>query len=189
MRKTYTSAADRVDIYERINAQIIEQLEFGLKPWKRPWHSPGPSIPRRHTGEFYRGINVMALWMTMAAHGYTSPYFMSYRQIAGLGGQVRMGEKATIVVYANQVTRREENEAGEDEVRNLFVYKAYPVFSVHQADGLPARFFPEPAPLAAPKQRIDEAEVFFRHTRADIRHGGNHAFYVPSLDYIRMPDF
>lgn len=119
-------------------------------------HDRIPSLPRRQCGQFYRGVNVFVLWMTMAARGDASPYFMTYRQIAEHSGQMRKGGKATTVVYANKVTKTEENEAGEAEARSLFVYKAYSVLSVHQADGLPEQFFPAPPPLAAPREKIAE---------------------------------
>jgi antirestriction protein ArdC len=38
-------------------------------------------------------------------------------------------------------------------------------------------------------ERTGRAEAFFAALGADIRHGGNRACYVPSLDQIRMPPF
>src|SRR5262249_52418138 len=38
-------------------------------------------------------------------------------------------------------------------------------------------------------ERIASAEEFFASTGADIRHGGNKAFYHPVDDYIQMPEF
>ncbi len=69
----------------------------------------------------------------MEANGYTSSYFMSYRQIAELGGQVRKGEKATTVVYANRVTKQEENADWLEMTENngLSVYRR----RVVKADG------------------------------------------------------
>jgi len=38
-------------------------------------------------------------------------------------------------------------------------------------------------------QRIARAEQFFTHAHADIRHGGNRAYYAFSADYVQMPPF
>lgn len=63
--------------------------------------------------------------------------------------------------------------------------KAYTVFNVAQIDGL------EPAPAAASPieqlQLIKQAETFMAATGAQIRHGGNRAFYTPGSDHIQLP--
>lgn len=40
-----------------------------------------------------------------------------------------------------------------------------------------------------PEARIEHAEAFFAATGADIRHGGDRAFYSPKVDFIQMPPF
>ena len=67
--------------------------------------------------------------------------------------------------------------------------KGYPVFNVEQVEGLPANFYAPAQPVLDPVQRIARAEEFFARTRADIRHGGNRAFYRISTDHIQMPPF
>ncbi|WP_440658791.1 ArdC-like ssDNA-binding domain-containing protein [Ensifer adhaerens] len=69
------------DIYERITARIVEQLEAGTRPWMQPWGAGGtPVRPLRHNGIAYRGINTVLLWMTAAERGYNSSYWMTFRQ-------------------------------------------------------------------------------------------------------------
>ena len=36
-------------------------------------------------------------------------------------------------------------------------------------------------------ERIERADTFFASTKADIRTGGNRAFYAIDADYIQMP--
>ena len=39
---------ERQDIYTRITAQIVEQLEKGVRPWVKPWnaeHAAGRKLP------------------------------------------------------------------------------------------------------------------------------------------------
>ena len=41
----------------------------------------------------------------------------------------------------------------------------------------------------APAQRLAHVDAFFANTGATIRHGGDKAFFAPSLDLIQMPPF
>ena len=189
MTKNSKTSTERVDLYQAVTDAIIAELEHGLKPWKRPWKTTGAGFPLRHNGQPYRGINTLVLWMTMTAKGYSSPYFMTYKQAASMGAQVRKGEKATTVTYSDTIRRTEEKPDGSEEERNIWFLKSYAVFNAGQIDGLPAHYYPalEPA-TAAPAERIAHADAFIAHTQADIRLGGERAFYTPNLDYIRMPD-
>ncbi|MBU8541932.1 ArdC family protein [Falsiroseomonas tokyonensis] len=185
---TGCSGTERTDLYQTVTDTILAELELGLKPWRRPWRTTGAGFPLRHTGQPYRGINTLVLWMAICAHRYTSPYFMTYRQAQELGGQVRRGEKATTVTYSDTIRRVEETPEGEEEERRIWFLKSYAVFNACQIDGLPERFHPASDPAeAAPVPRIEVAERFFANTGADIRPGGQRAFYTPNLDYIRMP--
>ncbi len=61
----------RRDLYADITASIVTKLEAGTLPWRCDWQrsggaSPFGPIPRRATGEQYRGINVLLLWMASA---------------------------------------------------------------------------------------------------------------------------
>lgn len=113
------SISNKPDIYTRITDAIIAQLEQGVRPWHKPWaagHIAGPvSRPLRYNGKPYSGINIIMLWATAMQRGYSAPIWMTFRQAAELGAHVRKGEKGTLVVYANKITRTETDEAtGED---------------------------------------------------------------------------
>ena len=74
--------------------------------------------------------------------------------------------------------RTEIDEAtGEELERDIPFMKGYTVFNVEQIEGLPAHFYAPAEPRLDPVQRIDAAEAFFAATGADIRHGGNQAYY------------
>src|SRR5205814_8656181 len=64
--------------------------------------------------------------------------------------------------------------------------KSFTVFNTDQCDDLPADIAPPPQPLAE-NLVLPQAEALIRATGADIRIGGNRAFYVPSADYIQVP--
>ena len=74
------------DTYQRITDTIVAQLEAGTKPWIRPWRGKTNGIvPRRSTGETYRGINVIMLWIASQVAGYEETTWMTYRQAAEFG--------------------------------------------------------------------------------------------------------
>jgi antirestriction protein ArdC len=69
------------DVYERITAKIVADLEQGVRPWLKPWnaeHALG-RITRPLRGNLipYRGINVVMLWMEAMEKGYAAPIWMT----------------------------------------------------------------------------------------------------------------
>jgi antirestriction protein ArdC len=185
---------NRQDVYTRITSQIVARLEQGVRPWIKPWnvdHAAGRiTRPLRHNGEPYRGINVLSLWLSAELQGFSAPIWMTFRQASELGGHVRKGEKGSLVVYANAITRRErDDKTGEDIEREIPYMKGFTTFNVDQIDGLPENFYAKAAPPADNLSRIEHAEKFFAAQNATIRHGGNRAYYAEGLDYVQMPDF
>jgi len=159
-----------------------------MKPWSGENVAASIIRPLRHNGLPYRGINILMLWGAAIERGYCNPTWMSYRRAQELGGQVRKGEKGSLVVYANTITKTEENEEGQEEERAISYMKGYTVFNVEQIDRLPAQYLVKPEPMQAPAaQRIGHAEQFFAATGANVRHGGNSAYYAPHTDHIQMP--
>ncbi|RWB93279.1 MULTISPECIES: zincin-like metallopeptidase domain-containing protein [unclassified Mesorhizobium] len=190
--KAATTETPRADVYERITKRIIEQLEQGTRPWMQPWGAGGtPVRPLRHNGVPYRGINTVLLWMEATERGFLSPYWMTYKQSQELGGQVRKGEKSALVVYANAIERTETNDSGEEIERRIPFMKGYNVFCADQIDGLPEHFYIKAsAPEGSErKERIPHVDAFFANLGADIREGGNSAFYRIDADFICMPAF
>ncbi|MBL27258.1 MAG: antirestriction protein [Rhodospirillaceae bacterium] len=184
----------KTDIYQRVTDRIISDLEQGVRPWLKPWnaeHAAGRiTRPLRANGQPYNGINVLMLWASAVERGFAAPIWITYRQAAELGAHVRKGEKGSPVVYASTITRTEANEkTGEEEDRDIPFMKGYTVFNVEQIEGLPVHFHVPAEPRLDPVQRIDHAEAFFAATGADIRHGGNQAYYTVTHDYVQMPPF
>jgi antirestriction protein ArdC len=181
------------DIYAHVTDKIISELENGTRPWMQPWnaeHAAGRiTRPLRHNGIPYNGINILMLWSAALDNGYAAPYWLTYKQTKDLGAQVRKGERSSLVVYANTFTRTEENTDGEQEEHKIPFLKSYSVFNAEQIDGLPEHYTALAEPVIDPVQRIEHADRFFANTGADIRHGGNRAFYQISSDFIQMPLF
>ena len=136
----------------------------------------------------YRGVNVLMLWASAMEKGYNCPLWLTYKQAAELGGQVRKGEKGSLVVYANTFTKTGTDEQGAEVETEIPFMKGYTVFNAEQIDGLPAHFYATVPPLNNDIARLESAERFFASTKATIQHGGNRAFYSPDRDIVQMPE-
>lgn len=187
--------ADKKDIYSRITDKIIADLEQGVRPWMKPWnaeHAAGKiTRPLRHNGAPYSGINILNLWMDAVEKGFSAPIWMTFRQAKELGGNVKKGEHGSLSVYANTFTKTEmDSDTGEEIERDIPFMKGYTVFNVDQIEGLPEQYYAlVKAPDITPQERIAALEEFFANTKAEIKHGGNRAYYSVSTDHIQMPPF
>ncbi|SDH24511.1 ArdC family protein [Pelagibacterium luteolum] len=184
----------KADIYQRVTDAIVKELEKGVRPWHKPWsaeHATGRiTRPLRANSVAYRGINILLLWSAALERGFAAPIWLTYKQAQELGGDVRKGEKGSLVVYANTITRTEEDaDTGQDIEREIPFMKGYTVFNADQVEGLPHHFYALQTPAIDPVARIDRAEAFFAATHADIRHGGNRAYYAGGDDHVQMPPF
>lgn len=182
------------DAYQTITDQIVNQLEQGVRPWQRPWdasHMEGRVVlPRRHNGMAYRGVNVLSLWMQALDKGYSAPIWMTFKQAIDLGACVRKGEKGSLTVFADKITRSETDaKTGEESPFEIHYMKGYTVFNVEQIEGLPAHYYGKPEPRGDVLPRIAHAESFFAATGASIRHGGDRAYYASGSDHIQIPPF
>lgn len=181
------------DVYQKVTDKIIADLEQGELTWLKPWSAGNMegriTKPLRHNGMPYNAINILMLWGASVEAGYLSPTWMTFRQAKEMGANVRKGERGNLVVYANTITKTEEQDDGSEEERSIPFIKGYTVFNVEQIEGLPEHFYAKPEPAIAPDERIAHAETFMASTGADIRHGGNSAHYSGGGDHVQMPVF
>lgn len=186
-------AQPRANLYDEVTRKIISELEAGRFPWVQPWDSSaagGPGLPRNAlTGRRYSGVNVLLLWGEAICGGYASQHWLTFKQALEAGGNVRKGEKGTTVVYADRfIPEAEKARAVErgDDAKAVPFLKRFTVFNVAQCEGLREGLTRDPAPLPE-REIIPHAEALIEATGADIRIGGDKAFYSPSGDYIQVP--
>jgi antirestriction protein ArdC len=180
------------DIYAQVTAKIVADLENGVRSWNQPWASRGGgevTIPVRHNGVAYRGVNVLLLWIEAIRKGFNSPKWMTYNQAHLLGGQVRKGERGSMVVFTRPLEVTQTDEAGAEVEKNIRLLRRYIVFNAEQIDELPAAYQPQPEPPRTLDARIETADSFVNATGAVVHHGGDRAFYAPSRDIVQMPPF
>lgn len=178
------------DIRQTITDTIIESLEAGSLPaWRKPWANDPNGFgvaTSLSTGEPYRGINQLLLQVLAAKRGYQSRWFGTFNQIKHAGASVRKGEKSMKVVLWKPIKRERTDENGEATEDNFLVMREFSVFGVEQTTGLDRFRVGFVRPNEAPFERYEQADRLFDAIGADIRFGGNKAFYSPG-DFIQMP--
>ncbi len=177
----------KLDVHQAVTDQIIAAIEDGVGDWQMPWHRSGEGLNRPvnvDTGNHYRGVNVVSLWASAHLRGFTTGSWATYRQWANRKAQVRKGEKASLIVFYKEIDIDRETDAGQSESDTVLFARASWVFNADQVDGYIPDQISAPTVAVTP---IEQAEEFIRVTAADIRHGGNRAFYRHSEDFIQMP--
>lgn len=167
------------DIYQETTDRIVAAIESGTAPWLKPWNGKsGGMVPfNAVSGRPYNGINLLIL----GTSEYSSLGWLTYRQAASLGGNVRKGEKGTTIVFW-QFNHRKDKPTGE--VKVIPLAKAYTVFNVEQCEGLDAGKIIIPAPAVAGASWAND--IAARHA-VTLEHGGDRAYFNPSRDFVRMP--
>ncbi len=178
------------DLYQDITDKIITALEAGTAPWVRPWATAGKAGGMPHnpiSGTQYRGINPALLMMAELANGYSTAQWVTYRQAQEAGAQVRKGEHGETVIFWKWLDVPTDGAADDDtETTRRCILKHYTVFNLDQIDGADLDHLRQPVATHTwtPDQRADGA---ITGTRADIRPGGERAYFRPELDYIQLP--
>ncbi|GAB4045767.1 hypothetical protein GCM10028810_20920 [Spirosoma litoris] len=181
------------DIYAHVTAKILTDLEQGNLSWRKPWHSEHMTgqvmRPLRWNAIPYTGINTLILWNAASDQGFTSPYWMTFKQATSMKASVRKGEKGTQIVYADTFTKEEQDANGDLKSSQISFLKSYTVFNASQIEGLSDSFYKTPEPVVIhPQARNPELDQFFVQTKADI-YTGSKACYIQSTDRIQMPPF
>lgn len=197
------------DVYAKTFERVIAAMERGVTPWHRPWSAQRSkaglgSLPfNAATGRSYSGGNVWGLMAWQMDCGYETAGWVTFRQALTLGLVVRKGEKSAPVFFMSKLVKKGKTEEGEDSTDSIFFARGYNVFNLDQLDET------EPGAMAKLKAKLglsagegqeaeregdaeafdylDAADAAVVSTGADIRHGGDRAFYSPGFDFIQMP--
>lgn len=167
------------NIYQMVTDRIISQLESGVIPWHKPWSGIRSGAFNRITKKPYSLINQMLL-------SHRGEY-ASYKQWHDIGGQVRKGEKAEIIVFW-KIYKKEVEEEGKKKTVNIPLLRYLPVFHISQVDNV------EPLKKLELKEinPIEEGQNilsnYWNKENIKVEHiAQNKAFYRPSTDSIVLP--
>jgi antirestriction protein ArdC len=176
------------DLYQTVTDQIVAMLETGVVPWRSPILGRNTAgYPKNlNSGKQYRGINVFMLAFTAYAKGYGSSYWLTFNQAKERGGNVRKGEKSSMVVFWKQY---ETTDRQTGDPAKIPVLRYYSVFNAEQINGIEipdaAKFDPiEFNPIEAAEAIV----AGYAGAPAVDHDGGQQAFYRPSTDSVHMPE-
>lgn len=176
----------KFDIYQEVTDTIVAALEAGTIPWRKPWTFTGDRNAHQNyvSRRPYRGINPWLLELTCQTHGYTHPYWVTFKGAQKLGGNVRKGERSTLVVYWKML-KVQDKDTGKDKTVPMLRY--FRVFNIAQCEGLP-----EPAPITEPEDHdpITAAQALIdgMPNAPKVTHKNtDSACYVPAWDEVQLP--
>ena len=169
-----------MDIYAEVTSRIMQQMENGVIPWRKPWIASGAAVSHA-TGKAYSLLNQMLL-------GRPGEY-ATYAQIQKAGGYVKKGEKASMVVFWKWI-QQEDEETGE--IKEIPFLRYYNVFHIDQCEGLTARHTkPLPTIPADPSDTTAAEEVIYEYLGREGVHmtheQGDRAYYRPATDTVMLP--
>ena len=173
------------DIYAQVNDRILAALEQGIIPWMRPWTGRLPT--NYDTGREYRGVNILALGIAEMVRGYSSPYWLTFRQAQKHGGHIKRGEKAAYIVFSERKVKEIQKEDGTKEERVFHFVRSFSVFNWEQAEGVPKK---EAVAALDPDRDLIEVCNSVLSRMPDpptYRESGSSAYYVPKEDLVNLP--
>lgn len=175
-------------VYGYITDRIMEELERGCVPWHRPWKtsSDGVRVPTSFVSKKpYRGVNTFLLALSRFKAGYDSNYWLTFKQIQALGGNVT-GQHSEMVVFWKLLEKPAENPTPENEMDYIPMLRYYRVFNLDQVTGIKKPML-ENVPVFQPIGEADQIASKYQEQIA-VTHGGSRAYYQPSTDSITMPE-
>ncbi len=176
------------DLRQEVTDSIIAALEKGVAPWQKPWQPGAFEMPLNPTSrKTYRGGNALHLMVVGMRRAYEDPRWLTYRQAAANGWQVRRGEKGTQIEFwqfpGAEPSENSGNNAGRSN-KDRLIYRVYTVFNAKQIDGIPAHAPRMPQEWIT----IESAERILQHSGARICHDqSDRAFYDRASDTIHLP--
>lgn len=172
--------------YDVINQRIMELLESGTVPWRKTWNAQSNYPRNLVSGKKYQGLNVFML----ACQQYSSPWWLTFKQVQDKGGHVIKGSKSCPVIFWKWLEKKDCISGVGSEEQNdskIPLLRYYSVFNIEQAEGITP---PDPEETHNHFDPITQAEEIIANMpmKPDIRFGGNRAYYSPSLDYVQIPE-
>ena len=197
MKTTTEPQVQQISLYEEVTNKIITMIEKGVAPWRKPWSTYGQA--RNYvSGRSYTGINYLLMNNTK----HSIPYFLTFNQVKELGGKVKKGAEAEMVIYFkvfykdsndNTLTPEEANarRLKGEEIKSLRFIRYYSVFNVSDIEEVELDLNRFNEAKLTDNERIERCEQIIRNIPKPLelkQIDANRAYYHPTLDYINMPD-
>lgn len=171
-----------------VTDRIVEMLNQGIIPWRKPWH--GEKASAENTAISYtsrRAYSIINQWLLGCVPGE----YLTFNEVKKSGGSVKKGEKSHMVVFYTKAQYKRKNEDGEEEIVTYPLLKYYNVFHINQTEGVPSKVKPGEV-IEAPEMN-DCADIVIADyiAREGIKltadKHSDKAFYRPSTDEVVVP--
>lgn len=196
MKTTTESKVQPISLYEEVTNRIISMIEKGVAPWRKTWSTYG--LARNYvSGRLYTGIN----YILMNNTEHSIPYFVTFNQIKELGGNIKKGSEANMVIYFKVYYKDSDDKTltpevakiryqkGED-IRVLKFIRYYNVFNVGDIESIEIDHSRFPEVKLSDNEKITRCEDIIMNmpNPPDLRQiDANRAFYSPAQDFINLP--
>jgi len=174
-RKTF----DGPTAEEKIVASLIELMEAGSAPWRRPWDgSGGAHHVNLLSGHRYRGANPILLTLGMHIRGSALPFWCGFAEAKKLGIFPRKGSKAVHILRPQLHSREEPGVGGEVTLRSWASYRPVAVFNAADLEGkalaalIEARKAAEGVEAKPEPERLEAAEAVLAAWAVPVSFGG-----------------
>ena len=170
-----------LSVYDIATNNVINLLETAGSDWTKPWNVVGNR--NATTGKSYRGVNSLMLLF----NDFESNFWGTYKQWKSLDCQVNKGSTGTPIIFFNYIPKKEGGKPVLDDKGHQQFFpmvKQYSIFNFDQVEG----DWTPPETKGLDNESISHIDQYFANTGADIRHGKDQAYYMPSQDYVGMPD-
>lgn len=175
---------------ETFSKKVVELVLSNRAPWVKPWGvNQARGLPvNALTGRPYRGCNIMFLLATP----FKSRGWLTFKQVASIGGKVLKGSRATDIFFFTTIQKEKDDaKTGETVLVDVPCLKNFKVFNLEQCE------LPEDAPIKyhpenMDKTQIDDNPVFDECEKllnlAVWYENDTQAYYIPSRDEIHLPN-
>ena len=168
-------------VYAIVTKKIIEQLESGVAPWRKPWTCQSPA--NLITQKVYRGVNVF----TLASQGFASRFWLTFHQAAKLAGRIRKGAKASLVIFWDFGDEPQEPaQDGTNDAVRPFLLRYYSVFNLSQTEGINLRTSLVQEGRASDPIDVCE-QIVANMPSPPAFEQSDKAWYLPARDVVGMP--
>ena len=177
------------DLYTEIANGIIDQLEKGVIPWRKPWTGVSTGAISHATGRAYSLLNQMLL-------GKPGEY-VTFNQCKQEGGSVKKGAKAKTVVFWKVLPREKKGADGQTVtdadgkpvVEGVPVIRYFQVFHIDDCEGISPKWEKKLPAVASPDERAESVLMdYVRRENIRLEHVlSDRAYYSPSSDLIHLP--
>ena len=182
------------NVYQMVTDRIVAQMQEGIIPWQKPWTvsgSPEDVAINFVTRRPYSFVNQMLL-------GKPGEW-LSWKQVGELGGKVRKGAKAGMVVFYKSLvikdpTRKVKDEEGNevDATKVIPLLKYYNVFHLSDVEGIDTKIVK--GAKTSTLEPVEDAErVISEYVEREdgltfvCDEESDRAYYCPSEDKVVVP--